>query len=72
MIQLEKDILRNICLKLGCCAAKNIEINIEPFVYSCVNDVISVAELSRYAVFYKIRVSGVVPSSAPGIKNGQR
>jgi len=53
LIKLEKDVLSDICLKLGGCAAKNIKTDIEPVVYCGVNDVIFVTELLQGAFLYK-------------------
>lgn len=50
LIKLQKDVLGYLRLK-GCgCASKDIKTDIEPIVYSSVNDMIFVAQLLRRAV----------------------
>jgi hypothetical protein len=50
LIQLEKYILSDIGLELGCCAAKAVKANIKPVVYCGMNRVILVAKLLRRAL----------------------
>ncbi len=52
-MKLEEDVLSYTRLKLGASAAEDIETDIEPVVYCCVNGVIFVAKLLRSAFLCK-------------------
>jgi len=58
LVELEKNIMSDVCLQLSCRSAENIEADIEPFIYSGMYFVIFIAELLWRAFLDKCSCPG--------------